>query len=79
MPLHRQRCHPLNKKVARQMKLKTQMRKLLKKNGRTLVREMMEEVAREERVMHDVFGCTDCYIDPHSGHVLYCPLSVYNP
>ena len=39
----------------------------------------MEEVAREERVMHDVFGCADCYIDPHSGHVAYCPLSVYSP
>ena len=51
------------------MKLKVQMRKLLKKNGRTLVKEMMEEVAREERVFHDVFGCSDCYIDPHNGHV----------
>ena len=61
------------------MKLKVQMRKLLKKNERTLVREMMEEVVREERLMHDIFGCADCYIDPHSGHVSYCPLSVYNP
>ena len=61
------------------MKLKVQMRKLLRKNGRTLVKEMMEEVAREERVFHDVFGCLDCYIDPHNGHVSYCPLSVYNP
>ena len=78
-PSSRQRCHPSNKKVARWMKLKIQMRKLLKKNGRTLVREMMEEVSREERVIHDVFGCTDCYVDPHNGHVSYCPLSVYNP
>ena len=61
------------------MKLKVQMRKLLKKNGMTLVREMMEEVAREEQVFHDVFGCPDCYVDPHNGHVSYCPLSVYNP
>ena len=37
------------------MKLKVQMRKLLKKNGRTLVKEMLEEVAKEERVFHDVF------------------------
>ena len=58
------------------MKLKVQMRKLLKKNGRTLVRDMMEEVAREEQVMHDVFGCADCYVDPHNGHVSYCLLSV---
>ena len=78
-PSSRQRCHLSNKKVARRMKLKIQMRKLLKKNGRTLVREMMEEVAREERVMHDVFGCEDCFVDPHNGHVSYCPLSVYNP
>ena len=61
------------------MKLKIQMRKLLRKNGRTLVKEMLEEVAKEERVFHDVFGCPDCYVDPHSGHVSYCPLSVYNP
>ena len=54
------------------MKLKIQMRKLLKKNGRMLVREMMEEVAREEQVMHDVFGCVDCFVDPHNGHVSYC-------
>ena len=61
------------------MKLKIQMRKLLRKNGRTLVKEMLEEVAKEERVFHDVFGCPDCYVDPHNGHVSYCPLSVYNP
>ena len=61
------------------MKLKIQMRKLLKKNRRTLVKEMMEEVAREERIFHDVFRCPDCYVDPHNGHVSYCPLSVYNP
>ena len=40
---------------------------------------MMEEVAKEEQVMHDVFGCADCYIDPHNSHVSYCLLSVYNP
>ena len=61
------------------MKLKVQMRKLLKKNGRTLVREVLEEVAREEWVMHDMFGRADCFVDPHNGHVSYCPLSVYNP
>ena len=61
------------------MKLKVQMRKLLKKHGRTLVKEMMEEVLMEEREFHDVLGCEDCYIDPYSGHVSYCPLSVYNP
>ena len=43
------------------------------------MKEMMEEVAREERVMHDVFGCADCFVDPHNGHISYCPLSVYNP
>ena len=62
-PSSRQHCQPSNKKVARHMKLKVQMRKMLKKNGRTLVREMMEEVAQEERVMHDVFGCADCFVD----------------
>ena len=41
-----------------------------------LVREMMEEVSR---VMHDMFGCADCFVDPHNGHVSYHPLSVYNP
>ena len=61
------------------MKLKIQMRKLLKKNGRTLVKEMLEEVAKEEQVFHDVFWCHDFYVDPHSGHASYCPLSVYNP
>ena len=35
------------------MKLKVQMRKLLKRNGRTLVKEVMEEVAREERTFHE--------------------------
>ena len=61
------------------MKLKVQMRKVLKKHGRMLVRDMMEGVAREERVMHDVFGCTECFVDPHNGHISYCPLNVYNP
>ena len=74
-PLSCQRCRLSNKKVARWMKLKVQMRKLLKKNGRMLVRDMMEEVAREEWVMRDVFGCADCFVDPHNGHVSYCPLS----
>ena len=32
------------------------------------VKEMMEEVLREERVMHDMFGCADCFVDPHNGH-----------
>ena len=61
------------------MKLKLQMRKLLKKHGRTLALEVLEEVAFEERVQHDVLGCRDCYVDPHNGHVVYCPLSIYNP
>ena len=61
------------------MKLKLQMRKLLKKHGRMLVKEVLEEVAVEERIFHDVLGCGDCYIDPHSRHILYCPLSMYNP
>ena len=43
------------------------------------MKEMMEEVLREERVFHDVFGCSDCYVDPHNRHVSYCLLSVYNP
>ena len=29
--------------------------------------------------MHDVFGCADCFVDPHNRHVSYCPLSMYNP
>ena len=61
------------------MKLKIQMRKLLKKHGRTLLKEVLKEVAQEEKVQHDVLGCSDCYIDPHNGHMSYCPLSVYNP
>ena len=61
------------------MKLKLQLRKILKKHGRTLAKEILEEVAQEERVFHDVFGCLDCFVDPHSGHVSYCLLSVYNP
>ena len=32
----------------------------------------------EERVQHDVLGCSDCYVDPHNGHMSYCPLSMYN-
>ena len=61
------------------MKLKLQLRKILKKHGRMLVQEVLEEVALEERVFHDVLGCKDCYLDPHNGHISYCPLSVYNP
>ena len=61
------------------MKLKLQMRKLLKKHGRMLALEVLEEVAYKERVQHDVLGCRDCYVDPHNGHLVYCPLSVYNP
>ena len=30
-------------------------------------------------LFRSVFGCPDCYVDPHNGHVSYCPLSVYNP
>ena len=51
------------------MKLKLQMQKLLKKHGRMLVKEVLEEVAVEERIFHDVLGCGDCYIDPHSRHI----------
>ena len=40
--------------------------------------EVLEEVACEERVQHDVLGCPDCYEDPHNGHMTYCLLSVYN-
>ena len=79
MPSLNQRCRPSNKKVARRMKLKVQLHKILKKHGRTLAKELLEEVAKEETVMHDVFRCSDCFVDPHSGHVSYCPLSVYNP
>ena len=61
------------------MKLKLQLHKILKKHGRTLAKEVLEEVAKEERSFHEVFGCLDCFVDPHSGHVSYCPLSVYNP
>ena len=41
------------------------------------MKEVLEEVAREEWVMHDVFGCADCFVDPHNGHIPYCLLSVY--
>ena len=61
------------------MKLKLQLWKILKKHGRTLAWEVLEEVAMEERVQHDVLGCSDCFVDPHNSHVSYCPLSVYNP
>ena len=61
------------------MALKLKMRKLLKKHGRTLLKEVLREVAHEEKVQHDVLGCSDCYVDPHNGHMSYCPLSVYNP
>ena len=62
------------------MKLMLQLRKILKKHGRMLVMEVLEEVANEERVsqMHDVLGCRDCFPNPHSGHMTYCPKSVYN-
>ena len=43
------------------------------------MKEVLEEVAKEERVHHDVLGCEDCYVDPHNGHISYCLLSVYNP
>ena len=68
----KQRCCPHGKKRSDWMKLK-----LLKKHGRMLA---LEEVVNEERVsqMHDVFGCRDCFLDPHSGHVTYCPKSMYN-
>ena len=79
MPLLGQRCRLSSKRVACHMKLKFQMQKLLKKHGRTLVKDMLGEVAAEERTFHDVLGCGDCYIDPYSGHVSYCPLSVSNP
>jgi hypothetical protein len=57
------------------------MKKMVRKYGRTLVKETLEEVAAEERVkyMHDVLGCKECYTDPYSGHMSYCPRSVYNP
>ena len=63
------------------MKLKFQMRKLLQKHGRIVVMEVLEEVAMEERVnqMHGIFGCRDCFLDPHNGHMTYCPKSMYNP
>ena len=61
------------------MKLKLQLCKILKKHGRMLAKKVLEEVAQEERVFHDVFGCEDCFVDPHSGHASYCPLSIYNP
>ena len=61
------------------MKLKLQLHKILKKHGRTLAKEVLEEVAVEEWIFHDVLGCAECYIDLHSGHVSYCSLSVYNP
>ena len=60
------------------MALKLKMRKLLKKHGRMLVKEVLKEVAYE-KVQHDVLGSSDCYVDPHNSHMSYCPLSVYNP
>ena len=78
-PLLRQRSRLSNKRVAHQMKLKLQLHKILKKHRRTLAKEVLEKVAMEERLFHDVFGCSECFVDPHSGHVSYCPLSVYNP
>ena len=38
------------------MKLKLQLRKFLKKHGRTLASEVLEEVALEERVQHACWG-----------------------
>ena len=63
------------------MKLKLQMRKLVQKHGRTATLEVLEEVAQEERAtqLHDILGCSDCFVDPYLGHVTYCPQSVYNP
>ena len=61
------------------MKLKLQLWKILRKHGRTLAKEVLEEVALEERVQHDVSGCRDCYLDLHNGHISYCLLSMYNP
>ena len=60
------------------MELKLQMRKMLRKHGSTSALVVLEEVAFEERVHHDMLGCRNCYIDPHNGHIVYCPLSVYN-
>ena len=42
------------------------------------MKEVLREVAHEERIQHDVLGCSDCFVDPHNGHMSYCPLSVYN-
>ena len=41
---------------------------------------ILEEVVLEERVnhLHDVLGCRDCFVGLHSGHMTYCPQSVYN-
>jgi hypothetical protein len=40
------------------------MKKMVRKYGRTLVKETLEEVAMEERVkyMHDVMGCKECFL-----------------
>ena len=43
------------------------------------MKEILKEVSYEERVQHDLLGCSDCYVNPHNGHMLYCFLSVYNP
>ena len=79
MPLLSQRCRPSSRKTARRMALKLKMRKMVKKHGMTLVKVVPKEVSHEEKVQHDVLGCSDCYVDPHNGHMTYCPLSVYNP
>ena len=41
--------------------------------------EVLEEVALEDQVQHDMLGCSDCDVDHNNSHVSYCPLSVYNP
>ena len=61
------------------MKLQLQLWKILKKHGRMLAQEVLEEVVVEEQTHHDMLGCLDCYVDPHNSHISYCPLSVYNP
>ena len=52
---------------------------MVKKHGRTLVKEIMREVSYKEKVQHDVLGFSECYVEPHNGHMTYSPLSVYNP
>ena len=61
------------------MALKLRVRKMVKKHGRTLVKEIMREVSYKEKVQHDVLGCSECYVEPHNSHMTYSPLSMYNP